>query len=88
MKLKCDFDILNLGDEIVAVPVGNSAKDFRGVVKMNDSANVIFQLLKDDQTEDTILKTLEEHYDTSTSELREYIDNFITELKKQDLLSE
>lgn len=88
MKLKYDFDILSLGDEIIAVPIGNATQNFHGVVKMNNSANFIFQMLKDNQTQESILEALKENYDTPVPQLKEYVIDFIEELKKQNLLAE
>ena len=88
MKLKYDFDILSLGDEIIAVPIGNATQNFHGVVKMNNSANFIFQMLKDNQTQESILEALKENYDTPVPQLKEYAIDFIEELKKQNLLAE
>ncbi len=62
MKLKFTFESMKLEDAIIAVPVGNSAETFRGVIKLNDSAAEIFELLKEETSEEEIITILKERY--------------------------
>lgn len=62
MKLKYTFESMELDDRIIAVPVGDGAQDFRGVVKLNDSAAEIFDLLKQETTEEAVVEALKARY--------------------------
>ncbi len=61
-KLKYTFEMMELDDTIVAVPVGDGAQDLRGVVKLNQSAAEIFELLKQETTEDMVVAELKKKY--------------------------
>ena len=62
MKLKYTFETMELDNETVAVPVGADAQDFRGVVKLNESALEIFNLLKEETTEEAVIAALQQRY--------------------------
>lgn len=77
MKLKYTFESMELDDRIIAVPVGDGAQDFRGVVKLNDSAAEIFDLLKQETTEEAVVEALKARYGDDpeiSSFVREAID--------------
>lgn len=62
MRLKVTFECVELDDHIVAVPVGEGAQNFRGVIKLNETAAEIFDLLKDETTEEAIITELNKRY--------------------------
>ena len=62
MKLKYNFETMELDDQIVAVPVGEGSQEFRGVVKLNESAMEIFSLLKEETTEEAVIAALRQRY--------------------------
>lgn len=81
-KLKYTFETMELDDRIVAVPVGDGAQDFRGVIKLNQSAAEIFDLLKQDTTEDAVVAELKKKYGDDTSIARyvhEAVEYFTSE---------
>ena len=61
-KLKYTFENMELDDHIVAVPVGDGAQAFRGVVKLNESAAEIFELLKHETTEEEVIAELKKRH--------------------------
>ena len=55
MKAKYTFEIMELDDGMVAVPVGNDSEQFHGVLKVNETAVFILKLLEHETTEDDIV---------------------------------
>ena len=53
---------MELDDQIIAVPIGDRKDKFRGVVKLNDSALEIFELLKDETSENEIVAVLKQRH--------------------------
>ena len=88
MKLKYRFDAVNMGDEIICVPVGNGAEQVQGVLRLNHSGNEIMELLKDEITEDKIIQILEAKYDNGKEELAGYVDGAIKTLAGAGLIEE
>lgn len=88
MKLKCELVISNIADEIVAVPVGENASEYHLVLKLNEESRKIVELLKDDTTLGEIIAEIKKEYQIDDIQLREYITEFIDQLKENDLIEE
>lgn len=88
MRLRYTFETMELDDRIVAVPVGENIDEFHGVIKLNDVAAFIFNLLKDDIQEADILKAMEEEYEVSHEVLIKDIHEYLDEFREKGLLVE
>ena len=86
MKLICDFEMVDMGEEIVAVPVGASASRVKGVLKVNTEGREIIELLKKDMTVDGIVLFLSKKYDNDQEELLKYVNDTIRKLNKAGLI--
>ena len=87
MKLKYEFETMEMDDQVVAVPVGDEAENaLHGIIKLNDSAAAIFELLKKETTEDAIVAAMKKEYDAVEPKIREYVRGFIDYLDGQGLL--
>lgn len=89
MKLKYDFIINEVAGQLVAVAVNEGMNEFNGFIKMNDIGAEIFEILKEDVTlEQVIEKMLSKHPEATEEEARDTISNFISELKKSNLIAQ
>lgn len=86
MRLKYTFETMKLDDLIVAVPVGEQANEFHGVVKLNEVAASIFELLKNEITEEGIIDALEIEFDATRSELTDDVKKCIELFSEKGLL--
>lgn len=87
MKLKYNFVTNKVADRIVAVAVGEDANKFSGFIKMNDTGAYIFNMLKNDVTEDEIVASMEKEYDEADSEkIRDTVKAFIVKLRESDVI--
>ena len=88
MKLKCEFVITRIADEIVAVPVGESASSYHLVLKLNEESQKIVELLNHDTSVDEIADEIKKEYSIEDDKLKEYITGFIGQLKENGLIEE
>lgn len=88
MKLKYNFDTVDMGDEIIAVPVGDDAEKIHGVVKLNKSGLEIMELLKEVISIDEIVEKLSSKYDNDRDEIKEDVIHIIDILKKAGIIDE
>ena len=88
LKLKYTFDLVEVDDHIVAVPVSEGANAYHGVVKLNESAAFIFKLLQDETSEDAVVKSMLDEFDAPEESLVSAVHNCISELRNKDLLTE
>jgi len=77
MKLKYNFVSNEVADKIVAVAVGDDLQKFNGFIKMNDTGAYIFNMLKNDVTEEEIVAAMKKDYsDATEEEIRESVNEF------------
>lgn len=87
MKLKYNFVTNTVADRIIAVAVGDDAEKFNGFIKMNDTGAYIFNMLKNDVTEEEIVASMQGEYEGATlDKLRNTVKEFIARLKESDVI--
>lgn len=88
MRLKHTFEMMNLDDQTVAIPVGADANDFHGVIKLNETAAAIFEMLKEDNTEDAIVEAMLQEYEVSRDVISRDVSKYIRDFREKGLLIE
>ncbi len=88
MKLKYEFEAVDMGDEIILVPVGDGAKKVSGVFKLNASALEIVGLLKSSTSEDSIVDALAAKYENARADLQGFVRDVLEALRDRDLIEE
>ena len=62
MNISKDWVVTELEEDYIAVPVGQNASDFNGIVKMNRIGKEIWDRLSDGLSEEQIAKSFIEKY--------------------------
>ena len=88
MKLKHTFEMMELDDQIVAIPLGDGAADYHGVVKMNETGAFIFGLLKEDVTEEDILGAVSKEFALPQDEIADSVKEYIAGFRDKGFLEE
>ena len=89
MKLALEMAVMDMDGEITAVAVGEDSAKFHGMLRLNDTAAEIIKLLSKEITADKMKKTLCEKYDESTpEEISGFVDDFLSQLRAEGLLTE
>lgn len=86
MKLKYNFEIMELDEEHIAVPVGDNAGELHGIVKFNSTGAEIIKLIQEEKSEEEIVEELSKEYDSALNEIQEFVTGFIAQLKEAGLL--
>jgi len=68
MKIKPGFVTRKVMDETVAVPTGEAAKSFHGMIKLNDTAAFIWSAIEEGLDEQGIADKLVAEYEGITAE--------------------
>lgn len=89
MKLRYDFTVMDMGGEFAAVPVGEDAAKFHGMLKLNEASAFILEQLKEETTPDKVHRLLKEKYPDSTDdEIGNKLAPFLNTLLKEGLLED
>ena len=89
MRFKKEFVLSDVDDYVIAVPVNNSADEFKGIIRLNKTAAFIWRSidrgLDIEQIANEMLKRFSDvGYDTAVSSIKNTIDSF----KKDGILDE
>lgn len=87
MKIKEGFVLKNIADVTVVVPAGEVSLDFNGMVTLNETGAFLWELLKEERTEDELLAAMLKEYDVDEPTARKGIDKFVAKLSKEGLLA-
>ncbi len=88
MKLKDGIVTNSIDGESFAIATGSAAKDFNGLIKNNATAAFIFELLKEEQTEDSIVNAMTNKYDVDEETARADVNELLNLLKSKNLIEE
>ena len=89
MRLKEGWMLTEIAGEYVAVPTSESAQDFRGIVRLNETCKDIWEGLQKGWTETEIARYLVETYDGVDMEQAEQaVCSVVEKLKGEGLLVE
>lgn len=86
MKFKYSFEFVNMGDEIIMVPVGDGASEIQGVIKLNEEGHKIVQLLMQGMDEDKIVELLGKEYDNGNETIKGYVNKVVNIMKDNNII--
>ncbi len=86
MKLKEEIVTGNIDGRDFAVATGKLSGKFNCIMNNNPTAAFIFNLLKTEQTEESIVKAMLEKYDADENEIRADVREFIEKLSNMGIL--
>jgi Coenzyme PQQ synthesis protein D (PqqD). len=79
--------MMDMGGEIAAVPVGENADEFHGMLKVNDiSADILSQLEEETTPEKVHAYLVEKYPDFTEDEIGRELANFLNQLIAEGLL--
>ena len=88
MKLCGEFVVRQVMDNIVAIPVGQTALQLNGMILLNDVSKTIWDCLEQGTSLEGIVKAVTDAFDVSDEEARADISEFCDKLRKMQLLEE
>lgn len=88
MRLKNTFESVHMGDEIVMVPVGKSAEQVHGVLKLNEAGREIVKLLARETSEEEIVRSLSGKYENDAETLKKFVGQVMETLRSNNLIEE
>lgn len=85
MKLKGEFILRKLGDKYVVVAVGDTSKNFNGVIKLNATGAFLWDKLNAQTTEQELVTALTDKYDVDDDTARNCVSAFINKIREANL---
>ena len=85
MKRKGNFTLQEIEGQIAAVSMGDD-NGFRGIVKLNETGLVLWNMLENDVNVDMMAEALTEEYDIDVDTARQDVLNFVDILEDKGLI--
>ena len=86
MSMLKDMILTEIEGEYYAVPVGEAAKQFSGMIRMNRTGKRIFELLTEGNDRDGVVRQLMEEYDVDEETAQRNVGAFMDKLRGAGLL--
>lgn len=88
MHIKYNFVLQQVADTYMAVAVGDGAKKFRGLIKLNETGKDIFEKLQQGMTVEQTVDALLLEYNATREQLQTEVDKIVAKLKSENLIVE
>ena len=88
MKLSGTFVVRQVVDEILAIPVGDTALRVSGMILLNEISRVIWSCLEQGAQPQDMVTAVTETFDVSPEEAAREIEAFLSRLRELNLLEE
>ncbi len=86
MKLKDGIVLGNIDGQDFAIATGSLSSTLSGIINNNESANYIFKLLQNEQTEQSIISAMLDRYDAPEDEIKADVKEFLATLDSYGVL--
>ena len=86
MQINPDFTIQKVGASYVAVAVGETSKNFHGMIRLNETGAFLWNKMTErDMTEEALVDALLEEYDIDRETAAHDVHNMIESLKSHPI---
>ena len=86
MKLKPDFQIVQMANDYMLVPTGDQIDSFNGTVILNEVSAFMLNQLKEDLEKEDRVERLVREFDVESATAREDVDVAVEKLKQIGIL--
>lgn len=88
MKIKEGFVLRSVADTWAAIPVGKAAAEFNGMLNLNDSGAMLWQLLEQGAQREDMIQAVLDRYEITRQQAAEDVDAFLTTLRSAGCMEE
>ena len=86
MKIKNGFVVREIAGQSIVIALGEATKDFNGMIKLNETGRVIWDMLSNGKTPEEIVARITEEYDVDAETVKKDVDTFINTLEGANIL--
>lgn len=88
MKIKEGFVLRKIADTYVVVAVGNAAKEFKGMVTLNETGGFLWEKLSAGLDRNSLVKAMTEEYEVDENTASSDVDKFIKNVSDAGFIEE
>lgn len=88
MKIRKGFVLREVAGRQVVIATGDAAKNFNGIIKLNESAVMLWKLIEKGADEETLAQKIIEIYEVDEATAYNDVSMFVTKLKGAGIVDE
>lgn len=88
MRILNEFCVREVMDEVVAIPTGEAAKKFYGIISLDPVSRFLFEKLQQEQTVQSLVDAVLEEYEVDPQTAQQDVESFLDQLRQRQLLVE
>lgn len=88
MRRNENFILRHTADLMVILPVGLASVNFPGMISVNETGALLWELLAQEQTADILAEALTKEYEVEFARAKEDVDKFLEQLRPVGALVE
>ena len=86
MKIKNGFVVREIAGECVVVALGEASKIFNGIIKLNDTGRIIWNMLAEGSEKEEVVEAILSEYDVDRKTVEADFDRFVETLEGANIL--
>ena len=86
MKMCDDFELVDVADEYMAIPVGEKADSVKGMFVLNDAAAFLLENMRENKSKEELVSLLIKYYDVDREKASADITEMLDEMKATGLI--
>ncbi len=86
MRLKQEFAMRNLGEDIILVPIASSTDSFSGIISLNETSAFIWKQIEAGKEEPEIVAALLEEYEVQEEQAKADVTKICSDWRKLGIL--
>ncbi|MBO5415701.1 MAG: PqqD family protein [Clostridia bacterium] len=86
MKIKSGFVVREVAGQSIVVALGEATKTFNGMIRLNETGRIIWDMLSAGSEKADIVKRITEEYDIDEQTVQADVDAFINTLQGANIL--
>jgi len=86
IKIKNGFVVREIAGQSVVVALGEASKAFNGIIKLNETGRVMWDMLSEGTEKETIVSKILAEYEIDKETVEKDVDSFVNTLKENNIL--
>ena len=88
MKIKENFEIVNIAGDYMLVPIGDQLEQFKGTVVLNEVSAFLLEKMKKEITKEELVQSLLEEYEVDPVTAKEDVENVLEAMRKTGIIND
>ena len=86
MKRREGFILREIAGDYLIVPVGETVKEFNGLVTVNGSGKFLWEMLQDEVLQEDLVRSMVDRYEVSEETARADVEGFVGVLVEKNIV--